>query len=104
MAELGFKSSKAEPDIWFRASKRKNEDDYYEYVLLYVEDCLVISDRVESLLKDEIGCHFVLKKSSIGPPSQYLVGKLRQVELENGTKEWAWGLYQYVQDVVKNIE
>ena len=59
--------------------KRKNEDDYYEYFLLYVDDYLVISDCAKSLLKDNIGQQFVLKKSSIGPLSQYLGGKLRQV-------------------------
>ena len=46
----------------------------------------------------------MLKKSSIGPPSQYLGGKLRQVILYNGTKSWAWGSSQYIQDAVNNVE
>ncbi len=33
----------------------------YEYVLLYVDDCLVISDNAEHILKKEIGCYFQLK-------------------------------------------
>ena len=79
MAELGFKSSKVDPDVWFRASKRKNGEDYSGYALLYFDNCLVISDPAELLLKDEIGQHFFLNKSSIGAPSQYLGGNLRQV-------------------------
>ena len=46
----------------------------------------------------------MLKKSSIGPPSQYLGGKLRQVILDNGKKSWAWGSSQYAQYAVKNVE
>ena len=72
MTEIGFESSKEDTEVWFRASNHNNEYGYYEYVLLYVDDCLVISDLVESLLKDELGQHFVLKKISIGPPLQYL--------------------------------
>ena len=50
MDDLGFKSFKADPDVQFMLSKQANEDKYYQYVLLYVYDCLVISDRANSLL------------------------------------------------------
>ena len=77
---------------------------YYEYVLLYTDDCLVISDRAETLLRNEIGKYFELKKSSIGPPTKYLGGKLREVELENGPKYWAFGSKQYVEATVQNVD
>ena len=103
MDEIVFESSKSDPDVLFRASKSKNGDDYYDYAHLYVYNCLVISDRTESLMKDEIGQHFLLKKFSIGPPLQYLGGKFCQVKLENGKKSLSWGLSQYVQAPVKNL-
>ena len=78
MAELGFESLKADPDVWFRSPNRKNGENYYEYSLLYVDNILVISDCAESLLKDEIVQHCDLMKSSIGPQLQYLSGKLRR--------------------------
>jgi hypothetical protein len=101
---LGLESSKADPDVWYRATVRKDGTEVYEYVLLYVDDCLVISDRAESILRDEIGKHFKLKEESIGKPSQYLGGKLREVTLENGQNAWAFGSTQYVQAAVKNVE
>ena len=76
---------------------------YYEYVLLYTDDCLVISDRGEDVLRNEIGKYFSLKESSIGAPTQYLGGKLRMVELENGQKCWAFGSGQYVREAVQNV-
>jgi hypothetical protein len=47
---LGFTSACADSDVWFRLSKRKTGEEYYEYVLLYVEDVLVLSKNVEKVL------------------------------------------------------
>ena len=84
MTRLGFTSSKADPDVWFRQSTRATGEEYYEYVLLYVDDVIVISENAEKVLRDEIGQQWTLKEDSIGPPSKYLGGMLRQVQLTNG--------------------
>ena len=104
MEHLQFQSSKADPDVWFRASKRKDGTPYYEYVLLYTDDCLVISDNAEAILRKEIGKSFTLKESSIGNPEQYRGGKLRKVVLENGAASWAFSSTQYVQEAVNNVD
>ena len=78
--------------------------EYYEYVLLYVDDVLVISDNAEAVLRDEIGSAFELKEESIGPPGLYLGGRIQNVELDDGTKCWGYGSSQYVQNSVKNVE
>ena len=104
MEHLNFESSKADPDVWYRESKRKDGTPYYEYVLLYTDDCLVISDNAEAILRKEIGKSFMLKEKSIGDPGQYLGGKLRKVQLENGVDCWAFSSTQYVQDAVNNVE
>ncbi len=46
----------------------------------------------------------MLQEESIGTPSQYLGGKLREVTLENGSKAWAFGSCQYVPSAVQNVE
>ncbi len=104
MGHLGFSSSRADPDVWYRLSKRATGEDYYEYVLLYVDDVLVNSDRADSVLRKEIGQHFVLREESIGPPSLYLGRKLPEITLENGVKAWAFGSTQYGQAAVRNVE
>ena len=76
---------------------------YCEYVLLYTDHCLVISDYCERALTNEIGKYFSLKEASIGYPLQYLNGKLRVVELENGQKCWTFGSDQYVDEAVHNV-
>jgi hypothetical protein len=104
MGHLGFTSSRADPDVWLRLSKQTTGGEYYKYVLLYVDDVLVISEHADKVLRKEIGQYFVLREESIGPHSNYLGGKLRKITLENGVRAWAFGSCQYVQSTVMNVE
>ena len=101
---LGFKSCLADPDVWMREATRADGSKYYEYVLLYTDDTLVIADNAEEILRKEIGKYFELKEESIGPPKLYLGGQMRKVTLDNGTDCWAFGSAQYVKAAVKNVE
>jgi hypothetical protein len=96
MGQLGFPSSHADPDVWLWLSKLSTGEEYYKYVLLYVNNVLVISKNAGTVLQKEIGQHFVLQEESIGPPTQYLGGKLHEVMLINCTQVWAFGSCQYV--------
>ena len=84
MLHLNFQSCPANPDVWMRPAKKSDGSEYYEYVLLYTDNILVISERGEHVLRNGIGKYFELKEKSIGPPSQYLGGKMRKVMLKNG--------------------
>ena len=86
---LKFTSCPADPDVWMRPAIKSDGTEVYDYVLLYTDDTLVISEDAELILRNEIGWYFELKQESIGTPSLYLGGHLRQVELENGVKAWA---------------
>ena len=101
---LRFKSCPADPDVWMRPSIKSDGTKVYDYVLLYTDDTLVVSENAESILRNEIGRYFELKKESIGPPSLYLGGKLRKIQLDNGVNAWAFGCSQYVREAVKNVK
>ena len=55
MHHLNFRSRPADPDVWMRPAKKGDGSPCYDYVLLYVDDALVISDNAESILQNEIG-------------------------------------------------
>ena len=101
---LGFTSCPADPDVWMRAAIKSDGTPVWDYVLLYTDDCLVISENAESILRNELGRYFELKQESIGPPSLYLGGHLSKVQLENGVHAWAFSASQYVTASVKNVE
>jgi hypothetical protein len=104
MRHLDFESCLADPDVWMRLALKPDGSEYYEYVLIYTDDVLVVSTGGEKILREGIGRYFDLKEESIGPPTIYLGGHLRKVELENGVKAWAFSSSQYMREAVKNIE
>ena len=104
MTSLGFKSSLGDPDVWFRPAVKSDGTEYNEYVLLYVDDVLVISENGEKVIREEIGRQWQFKESSIEKPTIYLGGKCREVTLCNGVVCWAFSSSQYVQEAVKNVE
>jgi hypothetical protein len=104
MRHLDFVSCPADPDVWMRPAKHSDGSEYYEYILLYTDDALVISEQPEKVLRMELGRYFELKEESIGPPKIYLGGSVRKVVLENGVEAWAFSSSQYVRAAVDNIE
>jgi hypothetical protein len=94
MRHLDFTSCLADPDVWMRPAKRSDGSDYYEYILLYTDDALVVSENAEQILRNELGRYFTLKEESIGPPKVYLGGHVRKVKLDNGVECWAFNSSQ----------
>ena len=104
MEFLNSKSCLADPDVWMRPAIKSDGSTYYEYILLYVDDALVVSENAESILRNELRRYFHLKEESIGPPTVDLGGRVRKVQLENGVWAWSFSLSQYVQSAIKNVE
>ena len=104
MRHLGFKSSLADPDVWIREAVTAEGAEYWEYILLYTDDVLVILDTGEKKLRDGIGKYFQLKEESTGKPKIYLGGHMQKVTLENGQDSWAFGSSQYWKAAVANVE
>ncbi len=100
---MGYQSCLADPDLWMRVSKLDNGLDYYEYVLLYVNDCLVVSQHPKETLM-RLDKYFPLKPESVGPPKFYLGGKLSQIELSNGVLAWSVSANMYIQQALNNLE
>jgi hypothetical protein len=74
---LGYKSSLADPDVWFRPAIKNDGTHFYEYVLVYVDDLLVMSQQGEKTMKalEE----FYRLKDGFSKPTQYLGGNQAMV-------------------------
>jgi hypothetical protein len=104
MRHLDFVSCPADPDVWMRPALKSDGTEYYEYLLLYTDDALCVSENAETTLRQQLGRYFPLKEGSIGSPKIYLGGHVRKVQLENGVECWAFGSSQYVKAAVNNVE
>ena len=72
-----------------RATVRSDGFQYWGYVLIYVDDLLVISENPKDiLLAAKIDYYYPIKPESIGPSSIYLGAELSKCHLKNGVVAW----------------
>ena len=55
MCHLGFESCPADPDVWMRPAVKSDGAKYWEYILLYTDDSLCVSENPENMLRKELG-------------------------------------------------
>ena len=101
--EIGFRSSIADSDVWLRPAIKPNGDEYYEYVMTYVDDILAISMDAKGVLETLKSENIKFKNDKIEVPEMYLGAKLQLKEL-NGYKMWAVGSVDYLNAAIKTVE
>jgi len=67
---MDFKPTLADPDVWYRAACKPDGFEYYEYILVYVDDILTIS-HAPSAIMETIKKEYRLKEDP-APPKVYL--------------------------------
>jgi hypothetical protein len=101
---LGYIPCLADNDVWYRANVRETDGfEYYEYVLIYVDDILCVSHAAKEALK-RINKFFPMKPGSIQAPDIYLGAKISKVRLPNQVEAWAMSPSKYIQEAVSNVE
>ena len=71
LRSLGYKPSKADPDVHLRPAVKENGDKYYQIILAYVDDLLCCGIDPASQMA-VIGLEFTLKDGSVEEPKMYL--------------------------------
>ena len=100
----GFLTCPADLYLWMKPIVRpKVGFVYYAYVLIYVEDVVVIHHNAENVLR-KIYKYFKLKPISIGDPAIHLGYTLNKMLHENGVWAWANRPTSYVKELVANVE
>ena len=79
-----------------RSETRKDAIDYYEYILLYVDDCLCISENPKHAIL-QVDKYFPIKPT-------YLGGIVSKIQLPKGVHAWAFISSQYVNESFKSME
>lgn len=101
--EMGFRSSKGDFDIWMRPATKSDGSEYYEYVMLYVDDVMASSQNAVGLMK-ELGRGIKYKNDLIEPPTNYLGAQLKKKKLPNGMPCWCLSSEKYVNAAIKNVD
>lgn len=85
--EMGFKDTRADPNVYIRRARKDDGYEYYEMLLVYVDDVLIISHKPGSIA-DEIDNHYKIKPGSRGAPERYL-GADAKVQTGRGQEVWS---------------
>ena len=99
---LSFKPTHADPDVYIWLIFWDGQP-YYEYLLVYVNDVLVVSHAPNEVMKG-IGEQFEIKNGEYGPPTTYLGAGISQVQLSDGTMCWSMESHKYVKAAVDTIQ
>ncbi|MGH3053584.1 MAG: reverse transcriptase domain-containing protein, partial [Gaiellaceae bacterium] len=106
LRDMGFTPSRGDADMWMRKATKSNGNKYYEYIVVYVDDLLLISTDTRSIL-DELSKLYKLK--DIGVPTRYLgamIGKYT-IEDKDGTEKysfWSLSAEEYIKHAISTVE
>ena len=102
MIDMTYTRCKADHDVWYRPAVKPNGFEYYEYVLISVDNIINISHDTKATM-ETIVTLYQLKPGSVGPPDRYLGGNVGKFQLEDGTMAWFMSANDYVKAACANV-
>ena len=103
LGDLGYTSTRADPDVWIRPQTKPNGFEYYEMVLVYVDDILHLSHNTQPTI-EALGNLYLLRSEACGEPKRYLGANVGKYQLQDGREVWSMSANDYVKNAVKNVE
>jgi hypothetical protein len=88
LQDLGYQSTKADPDVWIHKAVHDDGHPYYEMLFVYVDDILALSHQSEAAIT-EITQFFTAKEGSMKPPEIYLGANISKLQTPDGREVWA---------------
>ena len=81
--KIGLKPTMSDPNVWIRAEMRPGGYEYYEMLLVYVDDIMIFSHLVDEVSK-QIGRFYKINEGSQGPPTRYLWADTEKIQTKDG--------------------
>jgi len=100
--DLGFLSTHGDPDVYIRAAVKPAGEEYYEYLMVYVDDLLCVSHDLSSIM-NEFAELYCLKEGSVGPPSHYLGADIAKTHTATGVLCWAMGSHSDFTNAIRIV-
>jgi hypothetical protein len=91
----------ADADIWYHAETKENGFKYYAYILVYIDDILVISHDSMAMMQ-ALYC----LNDGVAPPTHYLGATIKKWRIFGDEKPNHWGhsSEEYVKQAIANVE
>ena len=82
MEDLNYLPCRSDHNVWMRKVGKSDGTEYYEYMLLYFDDFLAISEAPKEAVL-QLDKLFKMQPNSIAPPDIFLGGKVKKTFLTN---------------------
>jgi len=104
LEDLGFKNCYSDPDVWRRPAVKQDGTKYYEYILVYVDDQLMISENPKAITDALQAPPFNYELKDIGPaPKRYLGVTIGDYDLDGFCTRFL-SAEDYLAKALPNIE
>jgi hypothetical protein len=107
---MGFSACLADGDVWLRPAIKPGGTQYYEYILVYVDDILAISLDPQ-IIMDTLSEHYTLKARSVRAPKEYLGSDIQKfnVQCSDSTgptvqSYWSMSARTYIKRAVTEVK
>ena len=100
---MEFAPSLADPDVWIRAACKEDGYSYYEYLLVYVDDILILSHNPTPILT----CiqKFYRLKEPASDPKTYLGAYIKPWSVPGDSRRiWSMSSSHYIKEALVNLE
>jgi hypothetical protein len=100
LRDIGFLPSLADPGVWYRPATKCDGFEYYEYILVYVDDILAVSASPIAIMKTIQKAYRL--KDTPASPTDYLGAKIKPWSIPNETRKvWSMSCNQYLKEAIK---
>ena len=80
---MDFIHTQADPDVYRRKSRKPDGKEYYEPLLVYVDDVLACSHDPRAIM-DDLALTYDFKEGSVGASNIYLGAEIKKYQVGNG--------------------
>ena len=98
---MGFNLFVADPDVWRNPELKPEVTEYYDYVITYVDDIIVVSMYSVGILED-IARFSRFNNDNIGMISIYL-GSVIVKKTVDGVDFWSISCQNYAKAMIDNV-
>jgi hypothetical protein len=103
LRSMNFKPSYTNPDVWMQPAMKPDGFKYYEYILMYVDDVLVISHDPKPIM-ETIKQAYRLKEEPTAPET-YLGATIKTWRIQGESNPvWSMNCVQYLKEALRNVE
>lgn len=99
---MRFIPSRADPDMWMRHATHGDGTEYYEYLVCYVDDLIIVSYKAKEVIQEVRDCGYELKGGDA--PETFLGATIGRHTFQDGTSTWYQSAEEYLKNAIKTVE